>query len=295
MSDVTTADSAIGRWGLIFHGSRTYVPAHTRQEWTWIADAIQVADRVMNDTTNGLADRVGQQAIRGDDEWCMAAVARYDSVRTASDYWHPDPATPIKCYADEQIIRAWLDAPWAPPGDHPHTMAEARGWDVLFEPDRPLNPLSLTILVDQAQKVGVFGAPNGRAELVHWVENGITRQDAHLVTVGQEVGPQRGSPMVGADRLIHPGRTPVDAMVSALQSVARVVDGLLAARDGHTKTPHATHDLGTGAEPRSPGVEGWSVNDRARPFPPLRLDNAASAAPDLPARPHPAPDPNRSR
>jgi hypothetical protein len=162
---------ATDRWGAIFHGSGMSVPQHTRPQRGRIDDAIRTADRAWTDQATTDPARHTPPKVRGDDAWCRIAADTYDMLTASGAYWHLDNDV-AACAADEHLIRAWLDAPWVPPGDEPMTMAQAQGLDEEFAADRDIDPTSVHILVDLAQRAGVFGGPRHHIGLLQWAENG---------------------------------------------------------------------------------------------------------------------------
>jgi hypothetical protein len=294
MSDHVAADDATSRWSLIIRGSGQDSPRHTRQGWSWIADAIRSADRVINDAAKDRAGRVAASAIRGDTSWCRAAVAAYDSVRAANAYGHPEPAAQGECYADEHIIRAWLDGPWVPVGDRLQTVAQVTGSDVEFRPGRLPDAAAVTTLVGLAQDAGVFGIPDHRVSLWRFFGDGSLPEHTFKVSVRPPDRPTMTSSLIGADQLLRPAREPVATIVHMLQGVAAVANQLLAAQESPKFHPPQTDfQRGAAPPPTQPGVEGHVVGARSRPFPALRLDNT-NAAPDLPDQP-PMPGTGRHR
>ena len=265
-------EDATSRWGLIFHGSGLYRPGnHTRQEWAQIVDAVSTADghQAWSDPT-----MQGPAPTRGDPVWCRVAVDTYDTLHAAGAYWHPRPGDRPECFADEHIIRAWLDAPWVPPGQEPMTMLQATGLDVQFEPDRAPDPTSLIILVDHAQQVGVLGADGCRVGLWRWMEQGEFR-DGYQVTVRPLGGPGWASPRIDPDELHRVGDEPADAVVGVLTGVARVANTLLdthvtaTASNGDRQVPDRHVDPAPGTR-RGPAAAADAAHGRA--FPPPHMD-----------------------
>ncbi|MDT5023736.1 MAG: hypothetical protein QOE61_162 [Micromonosporaceae bacterium] len=266
---------ATDRWGAIFHGSGTYVPQHSRRQWGRIDDAIRTADRAWTDQATTDPARHTPPAVRGDDAWCRIAADTYDMLTASGAYWHLDNDV-AACAADEHLIRAWLDAPWVPPGDEPMTMAQAQGLDEEFAADHGIDPTSLHILVDLAQRAGVFGGPRHHISLLRWAENGNLLDDAFVVTVRPLDGPGTGSPQVGIEELVRDRTTPVSTVVGVLHGVARVVNDVVAT----TRTPTLT------AVPDRRAERTGAPADDSRPppapsrttsgFPPLRLVHSAT-------------------
>jgi hypothetical protein len=270
MNDVL--DDPTGRWGLIFHVSGQHTPTHTRDDWRRIAEAIRAADVAHR---AGATIHIGRPAVRGDAAWCRIAADTWADLTVAADpsTWHTDG---LEGFVDEPAVRAWLDAPWVPPGDRPQTMAEVAGWDELFDPRYRPDAAALAGLVEQAQHVGVFGIPDHRIALWQWSIRG--REPTFVVTVAPPDGPGWASPPVARDRLVHVGRPPTDAIVDVLHQVADVAGRLLSNGARRPAAPGLQRDdvrLVAG------NVGGWPVGSPARAFPPLRQ------VPPVPAA-HPA-------
>jgi hypothetical protein len=279
-------DDPTGHWGVIFHGTGMHRRARTRQEWAQIADAIATADLLR-------ADAVG---TRGDEAWCQIAVDTYSRLHDAGAYWHLRPGDQDLWHADEQLVRAWLDAPIVPAGDEPATILDANGWRSTFDPGHKPDPASLTILVDLAQDAGVAGAPRHRVTLLSWVERGITRNDTFLVLLWPPDGPAQGSSAVGLRDLIKPGDAPADVIVGFLQAVAQVTNGLL---NMTTEPDVALRADGRHVDPAAPPplpehVQGRRLGNPARVFPPLRVGHPAPVGSDPPSQP-PPPQPHPHR
>jgi hypothetical protein len=216
--------------------------------------------------------------MRGDAYWCHVAVDTYRMLDAAGAYWHMTPGERSECYADDDLIRAWLDAPWVPPGDEPQTMLQAGGLDVEFEAGRLPDPASMTILVGLAQDAGVFGIPQHRVNLWRYFGDGTMPAHTFTVTVRPPDGPGWASSFVGADHLLPPTRSPIDAIAGVLQGVAGVANRLLAARDGPPDpVPHQALTQIAEADPLPPGVQGFPVGNPGRTFPPLRLVHGATS------------------
>jgi hypothetical protein len=163
------------------------------------------------------------------------------------------------------------------------TMAEAQGLDLEFAPGRDLDPASLVILVDEAQRAGVFGAAHHRVGLLRWAEDGAFRDDAFLITVAPFNGPGAGSPPVGIEQLVRDHTSPSGVMIGVLQAVARVVNEVFA-----TTSPPATAAAGKVTAPRHgehPAPPGPPVSSLPGTFPPLRLVHKPPI--DPPGRPDP--------
>jgi len=264
-------DDPTGRWGLIFHGSGMYRRSHTRQEWAQIADAIRTADLLRAGTT------------RGDAAWCEVAADTYTRLHDAGAYAHLSPGDQPRWHADEHLIRAWLGAPVVPAGDEPATMLDAHGWQYSFDSGRTPDPADLTILVDLAQEAGVVGAPRHKVSLLRWVDGGVTGDDSFLILLWPPDGPARGSSPVGLDRLVPPPASSiVDRIVGVLHAVAAVANGLLAAG---TDPAGPTTDRHRAAQPPplAPGVDGYQIGKRGRPFQVINGGNGTPGSPPPPS------------
>jgi hypothetical protein len=295
MTDPTLTD-AISRWGLIVQGSGRYHPSHTRQDWAQIADATRNADaRLRHATPHADAHA---PTMRGDDAWCQIACETYTRLHDAAAYGHRRPGGEPVCYADEDIIRAWLDAPWVPVDERLPTMLHAHGLDLRFDPDRQPAAASVTMLVSQAQDAGVFGIPDHRINLWRYFGDGTFPEHTYRVTVRPPDGPGITSSLIGADELPSPGRDPVAVIVGVLQGVADVANELLNASSTGQAAAVQAHRLRSGEPPPAPpvprGVEGHTVGTRGQAFPPLGLHRTPAASAELPPSP-PGPEPRRPR
>jgi hypothetical protein len=277
-------DDPTGRWGLIFHGSGLYRPAHTRQEWAQLAHAIRAADRLSGDMA----------ARRGDHLWCQMAADTYAQLYDTDAYRQMRAGDEPRWHADKEIIRAWLDAPVVPAADAPATMLDAHGWQSAFSQEHPCDPAEVTIMVDLAQDAGVVGAPHHKLSVVRWVEHGVTRNDAFLILLWPPHGPARGSSPVDLDLLVQPHPTPADTIVGLLQATAEVANTLLDADPDPDASRRAAAALvDARARLSSPRhVTGRRLGNPARVFPPLRAAQPTPAIDDRPGRaapprPHP--------
>jgi hypothetical protein len=162
MTSPATPDDAIRRWSLLFDSGETYGRRHTQREWAYTAAAVRKADtmaRFAAETTNPIH--------RGDARWCHAAISAYEALHaTPTDVdldGSPEPRP--ACVGNGHIIRAWLSAPWTPPGhSEPTTNLQANVLDFLLEPEQR-EPFWLSTVVDLAQELGVFGAPGHHISL----------------------------------------------------------------------------------------------------------------------------------
>lgn len=267
-------DTPTGRWGLIFHGGGSSIPKHTRQEWAQIAEAI------------GFADAGSTGGVRGDDAWCQEAVDTYQRLRDADAYGQlrQDPS---RWYLNENLVRTWLAAPVIPPDAERPTMLDALGWATRFEPGRSPHPAYLTLLVDEAQSVGVIGNPLHRATLLRAVDRGHLRDDAMNVALYPPDAPGLVSEPVRIDGdLLGAERSAVDRIVGVLLTVAVIATNLMRShesRRGPGRDPSAATRV---RQPDGTGV-------RARPF--RVIDGGNSPAnPGTPPTPPPT-TPRRSR
>jgi hypothetical protein len=288
------SDTPSGRWGHIFYGTGEYHPSHSRQEWKQIADAIRSADRVHAAATLVVTDPA---PVRGDDAWCQIAINMYTWLHSA-DAHRQSPDDEPRCFADENLVRAWLDAPWVPPDAEAETVAQMTGYDVQFEQGRLPDPSTITMLVDTAQDAGVFGIPRHRINLWRFFGDGTLPPHTFILTVRPQDGPGVNSSLVGADRLLQIGGEPVTVIADLLRSVADVASEVLSSAGlGNADAARSTHDHDHASEPPPPvpqGVQGWPVGIRGRPFPTLTGEQPASASPSA-APPSPVRAPRRPR
>jgi hypothetical protein len=286
-------DTPSGRWGVLFHGSGHYYPSHSRQEWKQIADAIRGADRVHGAAALAVTDPA---PVRGDDAWCQIAINMYTWLHSA-DAHRQSPDDDPHCFADEDLVRAWLDAPWVPADAEYPTVAQMSGYDIAFEQGRLPDPSTITMLVDTAQDAGVFGIPRHRISLSRFFGDGTVNPHTFIVTVRPPEGPRISSPLVGADRLLQVDGEPVAVIANVLRSVADVANDVLSSA-GLSNAPRSTHDHDHASEPPPPvppGVEGWPLGIRGRPFLTLTGDQPASALPSAAAPSSPFRAPRRPR
>jgi hypothetical protein len=272
-------DTASGRWGLAFHGAGRYHPAHTRREWKQIADAIRAADRVHTAVSRAFTDTT---PVRGDDAWCQTAIGMYTWLQSA-DAHQQRPDDEPRCFADEDLVRAWLDAPWVPPAAQAETMAQVNGYDVAFQPGRLPDPSDITMLVDSAQDAGVFGIPGHRISLWRVFGDGTVAPHTFIATVRPPEGPGISSGLVGADRLVQVSGEPVAVIADVLRCVADIANDVLSSASlGHADATRSTHDHDHATEPPPPTpleVQGSPTGVRVRPFPTLTAEAPTSASP----------------
>jgi hypothetical protein len=255
------------RWGLIFHGSGQYTPTHTRDDWWRIVDAIRFADLAHQRRT---AAHIGRPAVRGDSAWCRIAADRWTESSASGD---PSRlrTDPVGCLVEEPVVRAWLDAPWVPPGDRPQTVAQVEGWVEAFDPRHVPDPAAIADLVDQAQHVGVFGIRAHRIALWHRPGNGS--EPTFVVTVAPPDGPGWASPPLARDRLVHTGQPSVDSIVGLFYEVAGIANRLLA-NGGRARDVTSVHHEHADTPALPAHIDGWPVGNPMRAFPPLRQVHA---------------------
>lgn len=256
----------IQRWGLIFHGRAEDRPTHSRHEWRRIVDAIRIADAALRQTVGDAAPR-----YRGDQTWCQIATTAYSQARGSIDV---TGAQERACFADEDVIRAWLDAPWVPGGAEPATMAGVCGVDDAFRPGRAPDPASVQLLVTGAQDLGLIGIPGVWIGLFY-PSGDPTRGSVWQLAVGpgdglgQPVGP------LDVEHLLGSARTSADVVVAVLSRVAEVVNQRLAPA-ANLRPAQDRLALPAGL---ASWVDGYPVGQRGRAFPPLRLTEPDTAPP----------------
>lgn len=255
------SDDPTGRWGLIFHGSGLYTPTHTRADWSRIAEAIKTAD-LAHETTASV--HIGRPVVRGDAAWCRIAADTFADLAAAAQLSVPWPDSNV-CFVDDAAVRAWLDAPWVPPGDQPQTMAGVVGWDAMFDPRCRPEPASVTDLIEAAQRAGLFGIPHHRIAV--WQAPDRGGAPTFIVTVQPPQGPGWASPPVGRDRLVHNGLAATDVVVDLLVQVAGVANRLL---DIGGRAPEAPQHPPQDHYVPLAQVGGGRVGNPGRAFPPLR-------------------------
>jgi hypothetical protein len=260
-------DTPTDRWGQIFYGSTMNRPAHTRQEWAQIADAIRAADQI----------RAGGPGVRRDDAWCSVAVETYRRLNADSAYGHMLPEYTPRWHADADLIRAWLTTPVNVVDDQPATMLDAYGWP-MFDPARTPEPGDVSLLVDVAQAEGVVGAPRHKVSLLSWVENGVFRDDAFLVLAWRPDGPPRTSSAIDMHALLPAAGSAADRIIGLFDGAASVANTLMSATDADESRPEQTQ----AAAPGTAGPDTSPNHPRGRPFRVLDAGNAAGPATSAP-------------
>jgi hypothetical protein len=202
------------------------------------------------------------------------------------------------------LVRAWLDAPWVPPGDEAETVAQMTGYDIQFEQGRLPDPADITMLVGAAQDAGVFGIPDHRINLWRYFGDGTFPAHRFTVTVRPPDGPGITSSLIRGDQLVQVGREPVAVIADVLASVAAVANDMLStagtgaadvARPARDHDHDHDHDHASEPPPIPAGVEGRSVGIRGRPFLVLTAESPTSASPSAIPPPSPFRAPRRPR
>jgi hypothetical protein len=267
-------DDPVERWSLIFHSNHRERPAHSRQEWRHIADAIHTADAALRDTIGD-----GAPHRRGDRAWCHIAATAYTQSRD-SDTVAPTTTTQPTCHLDEDVIQTWLNAPWVPTDDDAATMAEVTGLTDTFGPDYPPDPASVDILVNQAQDMGLLGLPEHRISLWRQFGDGTLPPLTFQVSVRSPDGFRISAGPIGAEQLLDPAGSAADVIVGVLRGVAQTVNDLLARTADPDTNPQQKADRTTDPPPRlDPRVDGHTVGRRGRAFPPLRVTSTGDTNP----------------
>jgi hypothetical protein len=247
----------------------------TRAARVTCAAAIRVAEAVCHDLAGSNPDEASRWQVGGPTH-ATIALATYRELRRLRPFAHLDPPPVSRCIAEATLIREWLTGPSPLPGFAHTTVAET--WSITddaFHWEADSIGSLMTTLIVQAQRAGVFGAPDYAITLRH-----LTAADPdddtveHQVTLASGSGAVLASAPIATDHLADDDLTGVDAAVAVLTNTAAVVNELLVA-EGHliANAPRP---------PRPP-----------RGFGPLDLE-AVTALPAAESRPAPH-EPGRTR
>jgi hypothetical protein len=301
MTSPATPDDAIRRWSALFDNGETYGPRHSQREWAYITAGVRKAD-----TMARFAAMASNPVHRGDARWCQAALNVYEALHAiVNDVDHGgNPQTRPACVGNGHIIRAWLSAPWTPPGrSKPTTNFQAKALFLLVEPEQRAAPFWLSTVVDLAQNLGVFGAPGRHISLRLADPPGRLGAEHVEVTVSRPGSPPLTSPPFSITDLAPTGRPPIDTVVGALELVTAVTNRLVDLRRFATANPHPTAKPGNDPRPddaptwggRPPaGIRPLTADDEpehrlgpgGRPYPTLNAVNRSTEPPAPPPQ-HP--------
>jgi hypothetical protein len=131
--------------------------AHSPRRWAVITAAIATADATS-------VDQFGEPVQRGDETWCRVAITALESPTSAAAARGLPDALPTRCFANPDLLRAWLHAPVAY-GEHGRTVAD--GLELVHWTTASDEAIHRAIanLIEQAQDAGVFGVDGYRVEM----------------------------------------------------------------------------------------------------------------------------------
>jgi hypothetical protein len=220
---------------------------HSPRRWAVIAAAIATADAAP-------VDRFGEPVQRGDETWCRVAITALESPTSAETARELPDVLPRRCFADPDLLRAWLTAP-AAYGDPGRTVAE--GLDLVDWATASHEAIHQAIAntLEQAHDVGVFGVDGYRLE-VHRLVGTDDGPASYLLVARPPFGPGLTADEPVDDALIPTQeRSIVEGAVQMLTNAAAILDAVLDTRDAAqtpmrpTASPRRGQPFRAGAEP----------------------------------------------
>jgi hypothetical protein len=199
---------------------------HSPRRWAVIAAAIRTADAAS-------VDPFGAPVQRGDEAWCRVAITALESPAATQEL--PDVLA-SRCYADPDLLRAWLGAP-AAYANHGRTIADGLNLVDWRTASHEAVHHAVANLVEQAQDAGVYGVAGFRVK-AHRLVDTDDWHAGYLLVARPAFGPGLASDELVDDDIIPThNHSIVDGAVRVLTNAATVVNAVLDRRDAAQPAP----------------------------------------------------------